>query len=74
VVYYKGKGENMTYTAVFRDCKGKYIFEPHVGTHDRTSAWKQISESQEDSAICLVLLIDGQAAIKTYDDIVDMGG
>jgi hypothetical protein len=62
----------MTYTAVFRDDRGKYIFEFHVATHDRPATWKAIGESRNNKESCLVLLIDGQANINTYSDIVDM--
>lgn len=63
----------MIYTAVFQNTDGKYSFESHVATHDRTAAWHQIHKRREDDDTCLVLLIDGQANVKTYDDVVDIG-
>ena len=62
----------MIYTAVFQDTEGKYSFESHVATHDRTAAWHQIHKRREGEDTCLVLLIDGQANVKTYDDVVDL--
>ena len=62
----------MIYTAVFQDTDGKYSFESHVATHDRTAAWHQIHEIRGDENTCLVLLIDGQASVKTFEDIVDL--
>ena len=62
----------MIYTAVFQNTDGKYSFESHVATHDRTAAWHQIHKRREDDDTCLVLLIDGQANVKTYDDVVDI--
>ena len=62
----------MIYTAVFQNSKGEDSFESHVATHDRTDAWHQIHKRREDEDTCLVLLIDGQANVKTYDDIVDL--
>ena len=61
----------MIYTAVFQNAAGKYSFETHVATHDRTQAWHDAEQKHTDKDQCLVLLIDGQADIKTYDDIVD---
>ena len=61
----------MTYTAIFQNKAGKYSFENHVGAHDRTEAWHEIEQTHTDEDQCLVLLIDGQADVKTYDDIVD---
>jgi len=62
----------LTYTAVFQCADGKYIFEPHVATHDRSAAWREIDENRQDKENCLVLLIDGQANVKTFEDIVDI--
>ena len=62
----------MIYTAVFQNSEGKYSFESHVATHDRTEAWHQIHKRREDENACLVLLIDGQASVNTFDDIVDL--
>ena len=62
----------MIYTAVFQNAEGKYSFESHVATHDRTEAWHQIHKRREDENACLVLLIDGQASVNTFDDIVDL--
>ena len=62
----------MIYTAVFQDRYGVYSFESHVATHDRTEAWHQIHKRREDEDTCLVLLIDGQANVKTFEDIVDL--
>jgi hypothetical protein len=61
----------MIYTAVFQDSECTYIFETHVSSHDRTLAWHDIHEKREDEDSCLVLLIDGQASVKTFDDVVD---
>ena len=55
----------MIYTAVFQNTDGKYSFESHVATHDRTAAWHQIHKRREDEDTCLVLLIDGQANVRT---------
>ena len=43
----------------------------HVSKHDRNIAWHEIHEKRKDEQTCLVLLIDGQANVKTFDDIVD---
>ena len=61
----------MIYTAVFQDRYGVYSFETHVSKHDRSAAWHEIYEKRKDEQTCLVLLIDGQASVKTFDDIVD---
>ena len=61
----------MIYTAVFQDRYGVYSFEAHVSTHDRTAAWHEIHEKRKDEQTCLVLLIDGQANVRTYNDVVD---
>ena len=61
----------MIYTAVFQDCYGVYSFETHVSKHDRNAAWHEIYEKRANEQTCLVLLIDGQANVKTFDDIVD---
>ncbi len=62
----------MIYTAVFQNANGKYLFETHVAAHDRSAAWHDIHEKRQDEKSCLVLLIDGQANIKTFDDVVDL--
>ena len=61
----------MIYTAVFQDTYGQYTFENHVSSHDRTSAWRDIHEKRENENTCLVLLIDGQANVRTYKDAID---
>jgi hypothetical protein len=63
---------NLTYTAVFRGTNGKYTFEPYVATHDRPATWREIHNNRQDKESSLVLLIDGQANIKTLEDIVDI--
>jgi len=62
----------MTYTAVFQNPKGNYSVENHIGSHDRTVAWHAIRDGQEKEGLSLVMLIDGQAHVKTRDDMVDM--
>ena len=62
----------MTYTAVFQNTAGKYTFVTFVSTHDRQQAWSVAHESRIDPDSCLVLLIDGEASVKTFDDVVDM--
>ncbi len=59
----------MIYTAVFQDDRGNFTFETHVSSHDRSSAWGDIYEKREDENTCLILLIDGQANVKTLDSI-----
>ena len=61
----------MIYTAVFQDSQGNFTFESHVSSHDRSSAWIDIYKKRTDETACLVLLIDGQASVRTYDDVVD---
>ena len=61
----------MIYTAVFENQEGHYLFETHVATHDRCMAWKDIHAKRENQNSCLVLLIDGQASVRTYNDVVD---
>jgi hypothetical protein len=61
----------MTYTAVFQNAKGEYTFATLVQTHDRNEAWKKIHEQRSDPDMCLVLLLDGDVAIRTYEDVVD---
>ena len=61
----------MIYTAVFQNSDCAFIFETHVSSHDRTLAWHDIHEKREDENSCLVLLIDGQASVKTFEDTVD---
>ena len=62
----------MIYTAVFQDRDGIYSFETRVSKHDRNAAWHEIYEQRNNKDACLVLLIDGQANVKTFDDIVDL--
>ena len=61
----------MIYTAVFQDKAGKYSFETHVATHDRSAAWHEVYKNRADEEKCLVLLIDGQANVKAYDAVID---
>ena len=61
----------MIYTAVFQNSECAYIFETHVASHDRNIAWHDIHEKRTDENSCLVLLIDGRANIRTYEEIVD---
>ena len=61
----------MIYTAVFQDSEGGYKFETHVAVHDRSVAWHEVHEKRENKNMCLVLLIDGQASVKTFNDVVD---
>ena len=69
--YHYKKGESMIYTAVFQNKNGDYAFETRVATHDRVAAWRDLHESRPNDEYCLVLLIDGQASVKTYADILD---
>ena len=62
----------MIYTAVFQDSDCAFTFETHVSSHDRTIAWHEIYEKREDENSCLVLLIDGQANVSTFEDTVDI--
>ena len=62
----------MIYTAVFQNSESVYSFETHVSSHDRGTAWHDIHEKREDENSCLVLLIDGQASVRTFDDFVDL--
>ena len=62
----------MVYTAVFQDQSGQYTFEDHIAAHDRTEAWHQIHERRTNTDTCLVMLIDGKANVKTFEDIVDL--
>ena len=62
----------MDYTAVFQDQAGQYTFEDHIAAHDRTEAWHQIHEKRANANTCLVLLIDGKANVKTFEDVVDL--
>jgi len=64
-------GEKVIYTAVFQNTQGEYSFETHVSSHDRIKAWRDIHEKREGENSCLVLLIDGQASVRTFNDIVD---
>ena len=61
----------MIYTAVFQNTYGQYTFETHVSSHDRTAAWHEIHEKRKDDMTCLVLLVDGQANVRTYEMAVD---
>ena len=61
----------MIYTAVFQNSECTYTFETHVASHDRVVAWHDIHKKRQDENSCLVLLIDGQANVKTFDVIVD---
>tara|TARA_R100001163_G_C5066722_1_gene205355 strand:+ start:4648 stop:4845 length:198 start_codon:yes stop_codon:yes gene_type:complete len=60
------------YTAVFQDTEGQFSFETGVAPHDRTAAWKEFQAHSVSDNVCLVLLIDGHANLKTYSDILDM--
>ena len=62
----------MIYTGVFQDRDGIFTFESHVAPHDRNLAWREIYENRDNKDACLVLLIDGQANVKTFQDIVDL--
>ena len=62
----------MIYTAVFQDEEERFIFETHVGAHDRSVAWKEAYDNRGNEKSCLVLLIDGQANIRTFNDVVDI--
>ena len=61
----------MIYTAVFQNSAGDYRFETHVSVHDRGLAWHDIHDKREDKNTCLIMLIDGQANVKTFEQIVD---
>ena len=61
----------MIYTAVFQNRYCEFIFETHVSSHDRNIAWHDIHEKRDDDDTCLVLLIDGQATVRTFDDVLD---
>jgi len=62
----------MIYTAVFQDSECTYTFETHVASHDRVAAWHDIHTKRQDENSCLVLLIDGQANVNTFNDVVDL--
>ena len=62
----------MIYTAVFQDKDGHYHFETHVATHDRRVAWREVHKKRSNTDACLVMLIDGQANVRTHEDIVDI--
>ena len=62
----------MIYTGVFQDMDGHYHFETHVATHDRRAAWREVYDKRSNIEACLVMLIDGKADVRTYDDIVDI--
>jgi hypothetical protein len=62
----------MIYTAVFQDSRGHFGLETHVSTHDRPAAWQEIYEKRKNKESCLVLLIDGQASVRTFDDAIDI--
>ena len=61
----------MIYTGVFQDNNGHFHFETHVSSHDRKAAWHEVYRKRSNDETCLVLLIDGQANVRTYDDVVD---
>ena len=61
----------MTYTGVFQDKSGTYHFETHVAAHDRRKAWTEVHKKRANENTCLIMLIDGQASVRTYQDIVD---
>ena len=61
----------MIYTAVFQNRENAFIFETHVSSHDRNAAWHDVHKNRGDENSCLVLLIDGRADVKTFNDIVD---
>ncbi len=61
----------MIYTAVLQDKDGQYSFETHVAVHDRNKAWHELHEKRKNKDACLVLLIDGQANVRTYEEVVD---
>ncbi len=63
----------MIYTAVYQNTAGQYTFETCVATHDRSAAWHELHDKRSDENTCLVLLIDGQANVKTYEDVIDSG-
>ena len=62
----------MIYTAVFQDSKGEFTFERRVSSHDRTKAWQDIYEKRENQNGCLVLLIDGQANVRTHASVAQL--
>ena len=62
----------MIYTGVFQDADGHYHFETHVATHDRRAAWHEVYDKRSNIETCLVMLIDGKADVRTYDEIVDI--
>jgi hypothetical protein len=62
----------MIYTAVFQNAQGEYSFETHVSSHDRSIAWHVAHEERNNKDTCLVLLIDGQANVRTHEGIVDL--
>ena len=62
----------MIYTGVFQDKDGHYHFETHVAAHDRRAAWQEVHSKRLDSDMCLVMLIDGQVNVRTYEDVVDI--
>jgi hypothetical protein len=61
----------MIYTAVFQDREGSYTLEACVSSHDRNVAWHSVHEERTNKDTCLVLLIDGQANVKTYAETLD---
>ncbi len=62
----------MIYTGVFQDTDGHFHFETHVASHDRKAAWHEVYGKRQADDTCLVMLIDGQASVRTYEDIVDI--
>ena len=59
----------MIYTAVFQDNEGKFTSETRVSSHDRSTAWHEVHNQRGEKNSCLVLLIDGQATLRTFDDV-----
>jgi len=62
----------MIYTAVFQNAQGEYSFEIRVSSHDRSAAWHDAHEERNDKNTCLVMLIDGQANVRTHEGIIDL--
>jgi hypothetical protein len=66
------KEKKMKYTGVFQNQNGDHTFETKAASHDRRQAWDQIHDERTDKESCLVLLIDGDAVVRTFEDIVDI--
>ena len=62
----------MIYTGIFQDKDGQYHFETHIATHDRRAAWHEVYGKRSNTDTCLVMLIDGQVNVRTYDDVIDI--